>query len=229
MAGWRASLRPSWAFSLLALALALGAIFERYALPAESARLLDWQPSRAGAQPWRLWTAAGVHWSAQHLAVNLAGAGLLAALGWAAQLPRRAAWAWCLAWPLTHLGLALQPALLHYGGLSGVLHAGVAVAAWWLLVAAQGQRRVLGGLLLLGLCAKLLLERPWAAVLVPAPELGLAVAPGAHVSGALAGLCCAALFWSSGSWRHRSDVAPRAGALEAGEAEQARLRVDHGQ
>ena len=29
------------------------------------------------------------------------------------------AWAWFVAWPLTHLGLLLQPSLLHYGGLSG--------------------------------------------------------------------------------------------------------------
>ena len=40
-----------------------------------------------------------------------------------------AALAWALAWPLTHLALLAEPALLRYGGLSGVLRAGAAVAA----------------------------------------------------------------------------------------------------
>ena len=34
-----------------------------------------------------------------------------------------------VAWPLTHLSLLARPEVMHYGGLSGVLHAGVAVAA----------------------------------------------------------------------------------------------------
>ena len=38
-----------------------------------------------------------------------------------------------LARPLTQLGLLMRPDLLHYGGLSGVLHAGVAAAALWLV------------------------------------------------------------------------------------------------
>ena len=38
--------------------------------------------------------------------------------------------AWLLSWPLTQWGLMLQPELLHYGGLSGVLHGGAAIAAW---------------------------------------------------------------------------------------------------
>ncbi len=77
-----------------------------------------------------------MHWSLLHLGANLAGVAVLAALGWVARLPCAAALAWGAAWPLTQLGLALRPELTHYGGLSGVLHAGVAVAALWLVLGA---------------------------------------------------------------------------------------------
>jgi len=54
-------------------------------------------------------------------------------VGWRARAPRAAAFAWFVAWPLTHLLMAvpdsahLAQSLQHYGGLSGVLHAGVVV------------------------------------------------------------------------------------------------------
>jgi hypothetical protein len=85
----------------------------------------------------------------------------LAALGWAARLPTAAAAAWLAAWPLLHLGLLLRPALAHYGGLSGVLHAGVAVATLWLVVQARGARRAVGAMVATGLVAKVALERPF--------------------------------------------------------------------
>ncbi len=97
------------------------------------ASLLDWQPGRALAEPWRLFTAAWVHWSAWHLGANLAGTGVVALLGLAARLPARAALALALAWPFTQAGLWVEPALAHYGGASGVLHAAVAIAACWLV------------------------------------------------------------------------------------------------
>jgi hypothetical protein len=50
----------------------------------------DWQPALAFTQPWRWWTAAGAHWSPQHLQMNLAGCALLAWLGWRAGLGPRA-------------------------------------------------------------------------------------------------------------------------------------------
>ena len=68
-----------------------------------------------------------MHFSELHLAANLAGCVLVAALGLTARVPTRCVVAWALAWPALHLGLWVQPALTHYGGLSGVLHAGVAV------------------------------------------------------------------------------------------------------
>ena len=155
---------------------------------------LDWQPAAWPAQPWRLWTAAFVHWSPLHLTMNAAAAALLAWLGWRAQATRGDALAWALAWPCTHLGLLLQPELRHYGGLSGVLHAGVAILALRLLGhAGAGRPRWVGGLLLAGLAAKLLLEAPWQLALRPLPEAGFAVAPLAHATGAVAGVAGALL------------------------------------
>jgi rhomboid family GlyGly-CTERM serine protease len=154
---------------------------------------LDWQPARALAEPWRAWTAAFVHWTPWHLAANAIGCAVVAAFGWAARVPPRAALAWIAAWPLTHVALALQPALVSYGGLSGVLHAGVTIAAWHLLRHARGPRRALGGLVLVGLAVKLLLERSWHAPTQLVPGWDFPVAPLAHATGALAGLLCAAV------------------------------------
>jgi rhomboid family GlyGly-CTERM serine protease len=176
------------AWLVLCALLAAGAL-AGWALPAAG---LDWQPARAAAEPWRAWTAAFVHWSPLHLGANLAGCAVLAFFGPAARVPPRAAAAWALAWPLTHLLLALQPALAHYGGLSGVLHAGVAVAALSTCAGPPGRRRI-GQLVLAGLAAKLLLERPWAGPLAHPAGWDIAVAPLAHVSGTLCGLVCAAL------------------------------------
>ena len=166
------------------------------------ANLLDWQPDLAGREPWRAVTAAWVHWSLRHLAANLAGVLVVAALGWVARLPGRAALAWALAWPLTQLGLLLRPELAHYGGLSGVLHAGVAVAAVWLMLGgglgrgpSQGGRlrRRIGLAIALGVVAKLWLETPWGPALQTSPEWDIAIAPLAHATGALAGAACAGL------------------------------------
>lgn len=153
---------------------------------------LSWVPTLAWHEPWRWWSAAWVHLSTLHLLANLAGGVLVLLLGWVARLPREAAWAWALAWPLTHLGLLLAPDLLRYGGMSGVLHAGVAVAAVALVREAALRRdRMLGALLLAGLCAKVLGERAWAQTLVTPPGWDIAVAPLAHASGTVCGAVAA--------------------------------------
>jgi rhomboid family GlyGly-CTERM serine protease len=175
--------RPGRAWVALSLLLGAGALLGWWA----PAAALDWQPARAFTQPWRAWSAAFVHWSALHLGANLLGVALVAALGQAAALPARAALAWCLAWPLGHLGLLLEPALAHYGGLSGVLHAGVAVAGWWLVVAARGRPRAVGLAVLAGLALKLVLEDPFGAPLARPAGWDIAIAPLAHATGALAG------------------------------------------
>jgi rhomboid family GlyGly-CTERM serine protease len=171
------------ACALLALAAAAG-----LALPAEA---IDWQPALAWRQPWRWWTAAFVHYSTLHLAANLAGCAVLAAFGHAGRLGGRWLLAWAAAWPLVHGALFLQPRLVHYGGLSGLLHAGVAVAATALVAGQPGRQRWIGAAVLAGLLGKVLLERPWGEPLRVVAGWDIAVAPLAHATGAAAGLGCA--------------------------------------
>lgn len=153
----------------------------------------DWQPGLAWAEPWRWWTAAFVHWSPMHLLANLAGVAVLAGFGGAARLPMRAVLAWAAAWPLTQLSLLLQPALAHYGGLSGVLHAGVGAAATTLLLERRGRPRWIGAAVLAGLLAKIVLERPWAGPVSHPAGWDIAVAPLAHAAGAAWGVAAAGL------------------------------------
>lgn len=158
---------------------------------------LDWQPARALAEPWRAVTAVGVHYSSQHLGVNLAGLAIAAAFGVVARVPVRLAVAWLAAWPLTQLGLLTRPELAHYGGLSGVLHAGVAIVVTFLLINGTRAQRAVSGAVAIGLTAKLLSEAPWGAVLRHPPEWDIAIAPLAHTTGAVAGVVCAvvAMLW----------------------------------
>ena len=171
-------------------ALLMGGAVLALALPAAA---LDWQLELALQQPWRAWTAAFVHWSDLHLGTNLLAAAVVGAFGWAAPVPRAQAWAWAAAWPLTHLGLWLKPELAHYGGLSGVLHGGVAIVCLWLLVRARGARRAIGVAITVGLVIKIASESPWGPALQRSAEWDIAVAPVAHATGAAAGLLCGAL------------------------------------
>lgn len=176
-----------------------------------AAQLL-WQRGATGLRAaWQLITAAWVHGSAVHLAANLAGTVVVALLGMTLlrrpRAARQAALAWLLSWPLTHAGLGLDERLLFYAGASGVLHAGVAVLGWAALMQAGAGRtaappasarsaprlRLIGGLLLAGLAAKVLGEAPWSHALLHRPGLGLPIAPLAHATGAVAGLICALL------------------------------------
>lgn len=175
-------------WAALAALLAFGALLAQ-ALPMA---VLDWQPALAWAEPWRFWSAAFVHWSAQHLLANLAGCAVLTLLGWAARLPARAALVWALAWPLTQAGLLLRPDLLHYGGLSGVLHAGVAVAVLELL-RRPGRERRIALAIALGLIAKLSLEQPLGPALRALPGWDILIAPVAHLSGAVSGAVSGAI------------------------------------
>ena len=149
--------------------------------------VLAWQPALWLVEPWRAWSAVWVHLSLQHLLVNLAGGLLVIALGVAARVPVRAAIAWATAWPLTQFGLLLMPELLRYGGLSGVLHAGVAVVAVVLLRRADTGSRRLGAAIAAVLAFKLLSETPWRGPLAYPEGWDIAVAPLAHSTGAIAG------------------------------------------
>jgi rhomboid family GlyGly-CTERM serine protease len=179
--------RGAAAWVALSAALALAALALWFApRPA-----LDWQPARALEQPWRAWSAAFVHWTPLHLGANLLGCVVVGAFGFSARVPLRGSVAWLVAWPLTQAALALQPRLVSYGGLSGVLHVGVVIAAWHLLREQRGRRRLIGAAVLAGVAVKLWLERPFAGPTQALPGWDFPVAPLAHVSGAAAGLLCA--------------------------------------
>lgn len=168
-------------------------------LPREA---LDWQPALAASQPWRAVTAAFVHWTPLHLAANLAGCAVLALLGWRAGLGPREALAGLIALPLTQLGLLLRPELQHYAGLSGELHALAAIAALTLFTR-RSREHFIGAAIAIGLVIKLLLEDPLGPVLRPTPGFDFAVAPWAHLCGAVAGM----LAW--GLTMRRSEKPPR--------------------
>jgi rhomboid family GlyGly-CTERM serine protease len=165
----------------------------------------------AGPEPWRLLSAGAAHWNALHLAGNLAGLAVIGWLGRRAALPDQAAVAWLLAGPLAHGMLWLHPHLPPYAGLSGWLHAGVAVAVIELLQRA-GQDRRIGIGIGLGLLLKLLLEQPWGPLLRPDDWWGGATLPLAHACGAAAGLMAGALtlFWKirKGEGRRCSSPSP---------------------
>lgn len=178
----------------------------------ELADLLSWQRASAPGEFWRVWTSAGLHWSPWHLVANLLGCLALAAWGKACDLGVRHCFAWLLAWPLTQACLWLSSDLQHYGGLSGVLHAGVAIGALQLLARPDKAERELGLWVFLGLGVKLWSETPfllpvaWGATEpVPLPGApGFSVAYQVHWAGSLAGLACAALIQP---WNRRQSAA----------------------
>lgn len=192
MPSWRRGGVVQW-LGLAAL-MALGALLGVLAPP----HVLDWQPALALRQPWRWFSAVGVHYSAAHLGVNLLGAALVAGLGAVVRIPVPMVFAWALAWPLTHLALLGQPDLTHYGGLSGVLHAGVAVVAVHLVREGVPAQRGIGALMAALLVAKVANEAPFG-VPVFHPGLNIMVAPLAHATGVLAGVGCALLCGTIGA------------------------------
>lgn len=212
-AGSRSRAAPR-AWIAVAAVLLLGSI----AAVTVDSSLLDWQPALAGREPWRAWTAAWVHYSALHLLANVAGGLLVVAFGLAARVPRRSAIAWLVAWPLTQLGLVLRPDLAHYGGLSGVLHAGVAVVAVHLLVEGRGKRRWVGAAVLVAVAIKIGTESPWGPALRAPTGWDIQVAPFAHltgfVAGLVAGLMAAAFLARSARSRARLRGLPSARNLE---------------
>ena len=181
--------RPGFAWACVAALLGACALLG-WPVPHDA---IDWQPGLAFSQPWRAFTAIGVHYSVAHLVGNLAGVALAGVFGVVARVPARLAWAWLAAWPLTQLGLLLKPELAHYGGLSGVVHAGVAAVITFVLITGTPAQRWVGSAVLLGFCAKLLSESPWGAALRHPAGWDIAVAPIAHTTGAVAGAVCSAI------------------------------------
>jgi rhomboid family GlyGly-CTERM serine protease len=199
--------RPGLAWATFAALLAACSLLAA-SWPAAS---LDWQAQRAWSEPWRWWTAAFVHLSPLHLTANLAGCVVVGAFGWAARLPRRWVWAWVGAWPVGQLALLAVPGLARYGGLSGLLHAGVAVAAVGASCTARGEprKRWIGLAVLGGLALKVLVERPWAGAVQPWPGWDIGVVPAAHATGALAGLAWGLVACATSRVRGLADTAQR--------------------
>ncbi len=179
---WR---RPGRAWCAIAVLLAIGSALA-LAAPALAPRL-DWQPQLAAREPWRAWSAAFVHYSTLHVIGNAAGLAIVAAYGTASRVPAELALAWLAAWPLTQFGLLAQPALAHYGGVSGVVHAGVAIASLHLIAAGP---RWIGAIVFAGLVVKVLSETPWGPPLRHFDGFDIPIAPLAHASGFVAGTLC---------------------------------------
>jgi len=183
LATWR---RPGWAWFAVASTLALGTVLA-WGRPPDA---IDWQPALAWRQPWRAWSAVFVHYSGLHLLGNAAGLSLVTAFGLAARAPLRLAMAWAVAWPLTQFGLLTQPALAHYGGLSGVVHAGVAIVITHVLITGTRGQRLVVATVLAGLLAKIATETPWRAPVQHLEGWDIGIAPIAHVTGVLSGTLC---------------------------------------
>ena len=155
-------------------------------------RLPDWLIWRADHwldRPWTLWTSAWVHMNTQHLISNQLAVGALAAMAWVLKPGLRASAAWLAAWPLVPLVLPLWPHVGYYAGLSGLIHAAVAVVGVYLLAgrSAVPVARRWGLMLLAGLLAKLLYERSWQWPVVWSDGLGISVVQSAHLVGAVGG------------------------------------------
>lgn len=187
--------RPLGPLAWTGVALALG-------LPALLGLLPGHWPPEAWAlhpsaglpqSPLNFWTCAWLHANTRHLVANLGGLALILSLGWILKLPPRAALAWLLAWPITHLALLLDPRLDTYYGLSGVLHAGLSIIATSLITQANPDRAakwpaLYGWALLLGMLAKCWLENPDWQALLPRPGLDMNAAPMSHWAGTLVGI-----------------------------------------
>ncbi len=183
--------QPGIAWCAVALVLLAGSLVTHGPL---ARSVLEWRPDALTDTPWRAWSAAFVHYSQLHLIGNLAGLALTAAFGWVARVPTSAAVAWALAWPLTHvLFLWLAPEMRHYGGLSGVVHAGVAVGLVHLFLTGTRSQRLIAAALCAGLLAKLMTETPWRGAVQQQEGWDIAIAPIAHVTGVLAGATLALL------------------------------------
>lgn len=170
---------------------------------------LIWRAEQWPAQPWTLWTGSWVHLNTPHLIGNQLALGALAAAGWLLRPARSAALAWFLSWPLLQISLGLWPQIGYAVGLSGLLHAGVAVLGVQLLL--DPTRRVpkrWGALLIAGLAAKLLLEQGWSQPVVWDPGSRMSVVQAAHLCGAAWG----ALLGASGAlWQRRRAAAAGSG------------------
>jgi hypothetical protein len=154
------------------------------------AQALTWRADTWVQHPWTLWTTPWVHIHTPHLIGNQLAVGALAAMAWLIRPNVVASLAWLLAWPVVALALPWWPHIGYAVGLSGLIHAAVAVVAVQLLwghTPRVPRGRRWGGLLAAGLCAKLALEQGWHWPVVWSNSANMSVVQAAHLSGAVAG------------------------------------------
>ena len=169
-----------------------------------------WRADGWTAQPWTLWTSAWVHLNTPQLIFNQIALGALTAFAWVIRPNWTCTLAWLLAWPLGQLSLLWWPQIGYAVGLSGVLHAGIAVLAVQLLrqrIAIPKAQRW-GGLLALVLLGKLLLERGWAYPVVWDGAHDMSVVQAGHLSAAAWGLLLGLIATWGPIWRF-SGLPPR--------------------
>jgi hypothetical protein len=165
---------------------------------------MTWRADGWLLQPWTLWTSAWVHLNTPQLIVNQIALGALTAFAWVIRPTLACTTAWFLAWPLAQLSLLWWPQIGYAVGLSGPLHAGTMVLAMQLILRRidipKAQRW--GGLLALGLLAKLAIEQGWRYPVVWDGGNNISVVRAAHWAGAIWGLVLATLIgWHMGRWK----------------------------
>ncbi|MGB4060116.1 MAG: hypothetical protein WBK26_07855 [Burkholderiaceae bacterium] len=167
------------------------------------AQVLTWRADTWAQHPWTLWTTPWVHIHTPHLIGNQLAVGALAAMAWLVRPNAVASVAWLLAWPTVALVLPWWPHIGYAVGLSGLIHAAVAVVSVHLLLCQDPfvpRSRRWGGLLAAGLCAKLALEQGWHWPVVWSNSADMSVVQAAHLTGAVAGAVFStvlALVWRS--------------------------------
>jgi rhomboid family GlyGly-CTERM serine protease len=149
---------------------------------------LQWDAALWTGRPWTLFTSAFVHLSGAHLLANLLALGALAILGWSLGAGQPACLALLVAWPLGTLALQAWPQVTQYSGLSGLVHAAVAVL--WAHAAVRGKAYPLSFVLFVALVFKLLIEHAWATPLAFDLDWGFNVVYAAHLCSTLAGAVC---------------------------------------
>lgn len=161
-----------------------------------AASALQWDAALWPGRPWTLWTASFVHRSGGHLLANLLALGALGVLGWSLRAGKAAALALLVAWPLGTLALLAWPEVRQYGGLSGLIHAAIAVL--WADAALQRKAWPLSFIVFAGMVLKLLMEHAWSAPIAFDPGWGFNVVYASHLGGSLAGAVCGitAAAWS---------------------------------
>ena len=182
---------------------------------ASAVDLLTWRADDWTVRPWTLWTSAWVQVNTPQLIANQIALGALTAFAWVIRPGRVSALAWWACWPLTQAAMALWPQIGYSAGLSGLLHAGAAVLAMQLLWrrTAVPKARRWGGLLLLALVGKMLLEQGWAYPVVWSESNGTSVVQAAHLVGTAWGLGLGLLAAGWPAWH-----AARRGAVRPGKA-----------